>query len=558
MAGTFDPLLVELIRNELAAVTEEMAIAIGRTGRSMQIKIGDCATALADERGRCIAEGGAPFQTASLIMALAHARAKFGDDIAPGDVFLLNDPYAGMSHMPDCGVIAPVFWKGQLAAFTPTYSHHTDMGGRFPGSFTSAGESSFEEGLRIPVVKLYAAGKRNDAVVDLIAANVRNPDDWIGDLEAKVAGCRAGAAHVERLLDKYGLDVYRATCDYLQEHSERRTRAVLQQIPVGDYVSEDVYDEDGQGHDAHMALKLTLWAQGNRIVVDLTGTAPQAKGGVNVPFGMTTGFIYGPLRTLLGPDVILNEGFMRAIEIVAPEGTLFNPRFPAAVAGRAPLAHRLGELMYRSLAQALPDRVGVAGGAGDLIHFSGYDETGRFISFMDLFTGGWGARPHKDGIDAVAPLTFRGGSAPVELVEREYPAVVDGYGLLPDTEGAGKYRGALSTYRDWRFLRSGKVLIRSDHLVQPWRGMAGGEAGALAYSVLESGTQKTVLPPHAHLTIEVKAGDKLRHVVSGAGGFGNPRERDPELVLRDVRAGKVSPAKAAATYGVAIDRFAAD
>src|SRR5262245_53454242 len=185
----FDPLMVELIRNEFAAVTEEMAIAIGRTGRSMQVKIGDCATTLADERGRCIAEGAAPFQVASLIMALAHARRKFGDDIAPGDVFMVNDPYAGMSHMPDCGVIAPVFWNGQLVAFTPTYSHHTDMGGRFPGSFTSAGETSFEEGLRIPVVKLYTAGKRNEALLDLIVANVRNPEDWLGDLEAKVAGC---------------------------------------------------------------------------------------------------------------------------------------------------------------------------------------------------------------------------------------------------------------------------------------------------------------------------------------------------------------------------------
>src|SRR5262249_8854374 len=194
------------------------------------------------------------------------ALEKFGSDINPNDVIMLNDPYSGMSHMPDCGIIAPVFWRGRLVAFTPTYSHHTDMGGRFPGSFTSAGMSSFEEGVRIPLVKLYDRGKRNEAIVDLISANVRNPEEWFGDVEAKIAGCRKGAEEVGRLLDKYGLETYAATCEYLQQYAERATRAAIRAIPPGEYRADDVFEDDGLGtKGVKMPVKVALRVTGDSL-----------------------------------------------------------------------------------------------------------------------------------------------------------------------------------------------------------------------------------------------------------------------------------------------------
>jgi N-methylhydantoinase B len=554
MAG-FDPLLVEVIKNEFSAINEEMAISIARTGRSVMVKMGDSATTIADAKGRLISEAASVFRTGTLMSTLDGAIDKFGGAFRPGDIVLVNDPYSGMGHMPDCAIIAPVFWRGELVAFTPVYSHHTDIGGRFPGGFSSASREAYEEGLRIPPVKLYDAGKRNDATVDIISANVRNADEWFGDINAKIAGCRKGAAQMCALLDKYGLSVYTATCDYLQQHTERATRAAIRAIPDGTYSVENYFEEDGLGTpDVRLPVRISLRADDDELTIDLTGSAPQARGAINVPLGMTKGAIYGAVRAIIGRDLIINSGLVRPLKIVIPEGSIFNPRFPAATGGRASLFFHLMDSLFRCLAKALPQKVGVLGEAGDLIHFSGLTADHHFESFIDSFAGGWGGRPNKDGIDAVYPVSFGTvGSTPVELLEREHPIVVESFGILPDTEGAGKYRGSLSTYRQWRFLAPGKVMVRSNRLTRPSEGLAGGCAGALARNIFECRGIETPLPPMSHQSLQVAPGDRLRHVVGGCGGYGDPLERDPQRVLEDVIAEKISVKRALEQYGVAVD-----
>jgi N-methylhydantoinase B len=273
-----------------------------------------------------------------------------------------------------------------------------------------------------------------------------------------------------------------------------------------------------------------------------------------MPFGMTRGTIYGAVKAIVSPDVLTNVGFTRPINIIAPEGTLVNPRHPAAVGGRAPLFFRVFDMMFRVLAQALPEMVGISGEGGDVLHFSGTKPDGSHFSFMDLFFGGWGGRPGKDGIDGVAPMSFGSyGSVPAEVLEREFPVVVDGFGYVADTEGAGKHRGSVGIYKQWRFLQPGKVMVRTNRLVRPSDGLAGGHAGELSTNILTSGGRAESLPRQSHIHLEVAAGDSIYHRISGSGGFGEPWQRDPSLVVADVREGKVSIEQAYNRYQVVID-----
>lgn len=551
----FDPILVQVIKNELASVNEEMAIAVYRTGRSAMVKVGDFATAVCDAQGRVVGEGAAPFQIGIFMVVLETVLRKFSGSFRPGDVILVNDPYSGMGHLPDVGIVAPAFWRGHLIGFTLAYSHHTDIGGRFAGGFSSQCTEVFEEGFRIPPVKLDDAGERNAALLQMIEANVRAPQEWIGDLEAKIAGCRRGELELRGVVEKYGLDVFNSSCDYFVDYAESATRAAIRAIEPGEYLYEDVFEDDGLGGtDIAMPLRVALRVEEDSLTVDFSGTAPQAPSAINMPFGMTRGTVYGAVKSIVGPDVLTNVGFARPITIIAPDGTLVNPRYPAAVGGRAPLFFRIFDMMFRVLAHALPDKVGISGEGGDVLHFSGVKPDGTHFSFMDLFFGGWGGRPGKDGIDGVAPMSFGSyGSVPAEMLEREYPIVVDGFGYVPDTEGAGKHRGSVGIYKQWRFLEPGKVMVRTNRLVRRSDGLAGGDSGELSTNILSSQGDQRTLPRQSHIHLEVNAGDFIYHRISGSGGFGEPAERDPRLVLIDVREGKVSIEQACKRYRVVID-----
>ena len=556
MERKFDPILVEVIKNELAAITEEMAIAVWKTGRSAMVKTGDFATAICDGQGRLLGQGyAAPFQLAFFIEMMPYILDKFGGSFTPGDVIVVNDPYAGITHMPDVAIVAPAFWNDQLVAFTLAYSHHTDIGGRFPGGFSSQCTETYEEGLRLPILKLYAGGVRNEALLDTILANVRVSDEWLGDVEAKIAGCWRGEQEIRALLDKYGVETYESSCDYLIDYAERATRAAIREIPSGEYVHEDVFEDDGFGTDAAaMPIKLTLRVEDDTLSVDFTGTSPQARGAINLPLSMTKATVYGTIKSIVGEDVLPNVGFIRPIQVITEPGSLVNPRFPAAVGGRAPLFFRVFDMLFRVLAKALPDRTPIPGEGGDVLHLTGEKADGTPYAMMDIFFGGWGGRPKKDGIDGVAPMSFGSyGTIPAELLEREYPLVIDGFGYVPDTAGAGKYRGSLSIYKQWRFLQPGKAMVRTNRLLRASDGMAGGQPGALSTNILNPGDENLELPRKAHMHLDVKPGDRIYHVVCASGGHGDPLEREPEKVLTDVKDEKLTIGYARKQYAVVID-----
>ena len=556
MARSFDPILVEVMKHQLAAVTEEMAIAVSKTGRSAMVKIGDFAAAICDGQGRLIGPGyAAPFQLAIFMEVMDCVRAKWHGRLKPGDILLVNDPYAGMGHMPDVAIVAPIFWQGDILAYTIAYSHHTDIGGRFAGGFSSQCTETFEEGLRLPIVKLYAEGRRNEGLLDTILANVRTPEEWLGDAEAKIAGCWRGEQEIVRMLEKYGVETFSASCDYLMDYAERETRAAIRAIPDGVYDHHDFFEDDGFGTEGvELRLNVALRISGDRLTADFSGTAPQARGAINLPLSMTKAMVYAAIKVIVQPDVLLNVGFTRPVDILVPDGCLVNPSYPAAVGGRAPLSFSLFDLVFRALAKALPDRVPIAGEGGDILHFAGTKADGTPFAMLDGFFGGWGGRPMKDGIDGVTPMTFGSyGTTPAELLEREYPLVVEGFGYRADTGGAGKYRGSLSVFRQWRFLQPGKIMIRTNRLSRPSEGLSGGRPGGLSRNTWNAHAENSQLPRQTHLHMEVKAGDRLHHLVSGSGGHGDPWTRQPERVLADVVDEKVSIAGARQQYGVVID-----
>ncbi|MBV8770973.1 MAG: hydantoinase B/oxoprolinase family protein [Deltaproteobacteria bacterium] len=553
MQRPFDPVLVEVIKNEIAAVTEEMTLTVYRTGRSGMCKVGDFATAVCDSHGRIVGEGGSPYQMCVFIDTMSSVLTAYGGELRPGDIIIANDPYAGISHMPDITLIAPVFWRERLVAFAISYSHHTDIGGRFAGGISSVCSESFEEGVRIPPLKLYDQGSRNEAMLEAIVANVRTPEEWIGDVEAKVASCRRGAEQLNKLIDRYGLSQFEATCDYLVDYSENATRNAISRIPDGEYTEQSVFDEETEVTGGPVPLKVILRILGDSAVIDLSSAPPQVKASINSPLVTTKAMARAAMKAIVRPDAIANIGFARPIEVVVPPGTILNPRYPGAVGGRASLAMHVSNMVFRALAKAVPGQLGSVGEGADMLHFICHED-GRYQSFMDVFFGGWGGRPDRDGVDGASPMAMGGayGAMPAEVLEREYPVVVEGFGYVPDTEGAGKYRGALSVYRQWHFRKPAQILIRTIQ-VRGSEGLAGGRPGGDSMNLVKRNGAQTELPPQAHVHLRVEAGDRIYHQVHGSGGYGNSCERDPRLVLDDCREGKISVHGARERYGVVID-----
>jgi N-methylhydantoinase B len=553
MKRTADPILIEVLRNEMAAITEEMAIAVYKTARSSMLRVGDFATSLADYQGRIVGLGQSHSMATSVFMHLMpFVTTKFAGDFKEGDVIIANDPYCGASHMPDVILVMPVFHRGEVCGFVIIYSHQTDIGGRFPGGFSSQCTETYEEGIRLSNLKLYEGGVRNEALVQLLKANVRAADEWMGDIDAKLAGCHRGIREFKAVLEKYGVENVNACFDYLVEYGEQAARRAIAEVPPGDYAREVILRDDGFGSDGvAMPIRAALRFRSDKLIVDFTGTAPQARGAINMPYSNTLGQVFSTIHKILAPDVVFNAGFVKPIEVIAPEGTLANPKFPAAVGGRAPLFFLITELIHLALAEAIPDRVSVPQEGGDIVHMSGYRPDGSEYTTMDLVWGGWGGRPAKDGIDG-AGMSYI--SVPAELVEREVPVVVEGFGLVPDTAGAGRHRGSLGIFKSYRFLHPAKIMVRTNRPFQSAVGMAGGEQGTPSCNLFTPlDGEQSELPRKSHMHLEVKAGDRLYHQVCGAAGHGDPMMRDPAAVLDDVREEKLSMETARAEYGVVID-----
>lgn len=557
MEKKFDAVLVEVMKNELTAIAEEMAITMKRTARSIVAKEGgDFSTALVDAKGRPIAQGVAAGAHLGYIMGvMPWVLKKFGGSLKKGDVIISNDPYWGLSHLPDIVAIMPIFWREDLCGFAAVVQHHTDIGGRFPGGMGLACAEIYEEGLRLPGVKLYSTGVQNKDLLDIIEANVRAPEDMLGDLEAQAAACRRGEQGLVALFDKYGRDTVEVCNEQLRQYSERAVRTLIQSIPDGIYTCEDMFEDDGLGGPG-VKLMVAVKVEGDTVTVDFTGTGPQVKSAINVPPNLISSIVYVIFRSVLGTDAPANSGLFAPIRVVAPEGSVVNPRFPAAVGARGQLMWRINDMLFAALAQAIPERMFAAGEGGvSMLVYTPHIENGAASMLLEIYGSGWGGRPTKDGVDGVMPIIMGGAfrSNPAEAIERELPVMIEGFGFVPDMGGAGRFRGALSVYRQWRFLTDGRAMVRTCRVKSVPYGLAGGKSGTPARALLMSDSQEVELPARIMVDVPVKAGDRLLHIQPGAGGHGEPWEREPHKVLEDVLDEKLTVGYAEREYGVVID-----
>jgi N-methylhydantoinase B len=551
-----DPVMLEVMRNEFLGITEEMNITMQRTMRSVAGKeTNDFSSCLLDANGTVVAQS-VPYGLSVFVQGVPHVIEKFRGRFEPGDVLLCNDPYRGMSHLPDILVVAPIFAQGKLVGFAATFQHHTDIGGRFPGGFGTQSRELYEEGLQLPIVHFYRAGEPELSVHDIIRANVRVPGDVLGDLEANAAACRRGARGLSGLIEKYDLETVSRCCDHLVDLSEQKMVDLIDSIPPGDYQARGTFDD---GDTVSFEIVLTLRIGEGVFEVDLTGTSQQSETAWNLPPGFAMAAVIPALLGLLGDsELVVNGGLTRPVRLIAPPGTIVNPIFPAAVSSRAQALHRLRELTLDALRLAVPAGIPAASEGGPTTMVYTYkqqdvppDDGGVMT---DIWLGGWGARAAADGIDGVGSFAMQGfQTASAEVIETQAPVSVEGFGFVTDTGGAGQFRGTVSIFRRLRFLRDGQLMIRTSRVSGGGQGIDGGEEGGMFSASLTRNGATTSLPRHSSLVFDILADDVVEHVMPGGGGCGDPLHRDPILVLDDVIDEKVSIAAASATYGVAID-----
>jgi N-methylhydantoinase B len=550
-----DPIVFELFKNAIFSIADEMALTVLRTTYSGVLKDNmDYSTGFADADGKLVAQGMTlPGHLGSVPTALQSIMRHYGDDMADGDVFIMNDPFDGGMHLPDIFVFKPLYVAGERLAFACTVCHHTDVGGRVAGSNASDSTEIYAEGLRIPPLKFYEAGKRNETLVALIEKNVRLPVKVMGDLRAQLAACHIAEKQFAELVAKYGVEetkIYmRETIDY----AERLTRAALKALPDGEWSFEDWIDDDGVDYDKPIRLFVTLRKMGDHMVVDWTGTSPQVKGAINNTLSFTKAASYTGVRSVLPAGIPSNEGVFRAIDVICPAGTIGNGVLPAACAARGLTGFRMTDCMFGALAMMLPDKVKAAGDGGNTgVSIGGYYPDRSPFIYVDFTCGAWGARPWADGLDGNSHMFANMASHSIEVTEAEHPIQLLAYEFVADKAGAGKYRGGVPFMRDYRFLEDEAVLqVRSDRRTHRPFGLYGGSPGRPSENCLNPESECRLLP--SKFTMTIKRGDVFRHVLAGAGGWGDPLEREPDAVLKDVRNELLSAEKAAADYGVVID-----
>ncbi|ESZ30826.1 hydantoinase B/oxoprolinase family protein [Mesorhizobium sp. L2C066B000] len=554
-----DPITLEITWNGLKSIADECFITIMRSAFSSNVKERhDHSTAIADAKGRLIvqAEMSLPVHLASMGGMMKEIMALYGDDIAPGDLFIANDPHvAGGTHLPDINMAAPVYDGNHLIGFVANIIHHADVGGAAVGSMSGGLDEIYKEGLRIPVVRLYRRGERVDDVMRLLLLNMRLPDERRGDLNAQISACRLGERRLLDLVTDIGSEKLRQIFDAIVSRTQLRMRRAIAALPDGSYSFTDFMDDDGIA-TKDIKIVLTVEKFGERIKFDFTGTDPQVKGNFNLTYNATQSAICYSLKALLDSEVPTNQGIFDAIDIVAPEGSFVNCVAPAAVAMRANSCQRVVDCVLGALAPVVPEKViGAANGANTSAVFTGTDpRTGKMYVYLETLGGGMGARATRDGKDGVQVHITNTSNLPVEAIELEYPLRVEEYSLLADTGGAGRQRGGMGIRRiikpvghDCEFNGVGE---RFRH--QPW-GVFGGSSGAAgAFFIVGPDGAREKLDSKAS-KIQLNAGSSAVIETPGAGGYGAPAERLVASIIADVKAGKVSEQAATRDYVQFID-----
>jgi N-methylhydantoinase B len=552
-----DPITEELFRNAIAALGDEMVLTIYRTAYSGVLKnIMDYSAALCDAQGRLAAQGLAlPGHLCSIPVALQAVLRHFGDDIADGDILINNDPYDGGMHLPDIFIFKPLFAAGaqdaRPIAYAATICHHTDVGGRVPGSNASDSTEIYAEGLRIPPLKLYERGRPNTTLFRMIDRNVRVPGRVLGDIRSQLAACEIAARGMTDLVARYGADDVAFLMNATMDYSERLTRHCLSELPDGEATFTDWIDDDQIDIGKPIPLVCTVRKRGDSMEVDWTGSSPQVKGAINNTWSYTAAMSFTAVKSVLSINMPNNDGVFRPIKVIAPPGTITNGKLPAACAARGLTGFRGVDCCFGALAQLYPDRVYAASDGGNTgITIGGYDAALRPFIYVDFLSGCWGGRPWADGLDGNTSMFANMASFSVEVIEAENPLEVLDYEFVPDTGGAGKYRGGMSQRKTWRMLADEGILqVRADRQTHRPYGLYGGGPGAAGRNLLDPGLP-TEQKLHAKLTMTLRAGQVFRHELPGAGGWGEALTRDLSLVAKDLRDGLVTTEGAARDYGV--------
>ncbi|MCC7105895.1 MAG: hydantoinase B/oxoprolinase family protein [Chloroflexi bacterium] len=554
--GSIDPITLEVIRNRLDVVAQEMESALIRSAFSVVIKEGaDCSCALFTAEGETIAQAVALPQHLGVLASTVKTvlREHPVETMAEGDVFIMNDPYDGGTHIPDINILTPVFWRGRLVALASCMAHQQDMGGMVIGSLPPDATEIFQEGLVLPPVRLMERGEFNQSVLKIILKNVRIPTHTIADFRAQLAAISTGAERFKALCDEYGADEVLAAVAERMDRAETLTRARIAEIPGGEYTFWDYLDNDGIVLDKSVKIQATMKIQGSEIFVDWAGSDPQVLGAANAALSHAACVTYYCVRTVTDPSLPNNAGCFRPIYVTQPEGTIVNPRHPAALNARTMTVCRMTDVIFGCLAQAVPDRVRASSSSMQGVSFSGRRVSdGRAYVYIELFCGGMGARPTKDGVDYIETDITNMMNTPTEAVEMEYPLRVHSMRLKTDSGGAGRHRGGLGMEKVFEILEgTSEITHRGDrHFTQPW-GLLGGRP-AMSWSTIVNRADGSTHKVPARERFRMQPGETIDCTTAGGGGYGDPLRRPPAAVAADVLDRKVSREAAEREYGVII------
>ncbi len=553
---TVDPATLEVIRGALIYGAEEMGVVLRRASYSPNIKERvDLSCAVLSTGGETVAQAEhIPVHLGSLPWGLARTLEHLereGVTLEPGDVVVVNDPYLSGTHLPDVTAIKPVFHGDRLVAYVADKAHHSDVGGSAPGSLGVGARQLLEEGLVIPTVKLVSKGELRRDVLSIILSNTRTPVEREGDLRAQLAALEVGEKRVLELVERYGLRTLEEAMEEILDYGERRMRARLREIPSGEYRAEDAI-ELPSGELAWIRLRLS--AGEGSITLDYSGTDSQVPYPVNAVFGVTLAASHFAVKAVVDPDTPLNGGAMRPVRVVAPPGCLVNPVRPAPVSGgNVETSQRIADVALRALAEALPGAVPAASqGTMNNVAVGGPLPGGGQWAFYETIGGGSGGRPGSDGVDGVHVNMTNTLNTPIEAAEAQFPILFLRYEFRPDSGGPGRWRGGCGIERSWRLLGEEAVVtvLGERVLTSPWGLEGGGDGASAEYLVIRADGSEERLS--SKVTLTLRRGDVLVIRTPGGGGYGNPLERNPEDVARDVLAGLVSPQSAAEHYGVVV------
>ncbi len=537
---SFDPVTLEILWRRLISIVDEADAAVSRTAFSSLLRDAhDYTCMFTDRRGRELAQGSfaTPGQAGAMALGVrALVTGLPAETYKPGDVFITNDPWALAGHLNDVCVLSPIFFRERLTGFTACVFHHSDVGGRV----ASDNHDVYEDGLFIPLVKLYDGGVLNEAVMEMIRWNVRTPDEVTGDIRSQIAANHVCAEQVGQMLADYDLPSLDGLADEIVSRTERSMRQTIREVPDGIYRAEGIIEQMEGADD--VVIKAAVRVEGDQILVDLDGSSSQVSWGGNVVFNFTYAYVFMALKSMLAPDIPNNHGCTEPIAMDAPEGTVVHCRFPAAVAARMQIGHFLTEIVYRAMAGALPDRV-IAGSGGTpatMNVFYGQLQDGRPWHSVVIRGGGMGAAGDHDG-DHCYIFPANGANTPVEILESDTPLMVERRELLPDSGGPGRQRGGLGRRVVFRVPEGEyapeppvRLGIQSGRFRLAPEGLDGGQPGGLA-SFLVNGE-----PGNPYGLTELQPGDVVTMDAAGGGGYGDPVERDPEALQRDLEQGYVT------------------